>query len=191
MGAVIEVPPDALPQALEAGDKQLRAAIARGAVAGAARGRGLMAKRSPSDLGTLRAGWRVKMGAAEFRGAKTLASLVNDAPHLPMVELGTRPHPVGPAAWAAIYEWVRRHHRGGRLGGEGRTRPRRRKAGPGPGAFQGDDPVLTKITNAIAWRIRRHGSKPTFFVKSSLDELARIMGGEMERAIAAVAKGRR
>lgn len=197
MGSVISIGLDALPEALARGEKRMRQAIARGALAGAHRGRAVIVKRTPTDMGQLRASWRVKPGAEEFSGLETdLATLVNDAPHIAMVELGSRPHRVSPEGWAAIYAWVHRHYRGGQLGGTGATRRRSRK-GPGPGPFQGDDPVIAKITNAIVWRIRRYGTKPRLFVKNSLDELRAVMAAELERAMATVerdmsrGKGRR
>lgn len=187
MGAVISVGLDDLPDVLARGEKRMRQAVARGALAGAHRGRALIVKRTPTDMGQLRASWRVKPGATEFTGPETtLATLINDAPHIAMVELGSRPHRISPEAWAAIYEWVRRHFRGGQLGGEGRMRSRRRKAGPGLGPFQGDDPEIAKITNAIAWKIRRYGTKPRLFVRNSTDELRAVMGYELQRAMATV-----
>lgn len=188
MGAVISVDLARLTAALDSGEARIRRAIASGALAGAHRGRALMAKRTPVDMGPLKAGWRVRPGAKEFTGPEaTLAELVNDAPHLAFVELGTRPHKVSPEAWLAIYEWVRRHYRGGKLGGKGRMRaPRDFTVEDARRPFHGPDPVIMQITNAIAWRIRREGSKPTFFVRRSLDELRDLMAAELERAIAFV-----
>lgn len=183
MGAVIEVGLDALPAALERGERRIRRAIARGALAGAHRGRAIIVRRTPVDMGQLKASWRVKPGAAEFIGPEsTLAELINDAPHIAIVELGSRPHKVSAEGWAAIYEWVRRHHRGGRLGGSGRMRPRRALF-VGLVAFKGDDPVITRITNAIVHKINKEGSKPTLFVHNSLEELRAVMAFELQRAL--------
>ncbi len=119
----------------------------------------------------------------------TLAELVNDAPTIAIVELGARPHRISPEGWLALYEWVRRHYRtagGGAyvLGGAGRmVRPSR--VDP-TRPFQGSDPRITVITNAIAWKIRKHGQKPTFFVRNSLDDLRQLMAVELVRAIAQV-----
>lgn len=185
MGAVIPVPLDQLPEVLDLGEAKIRRAVAAGALAGAHRGRALIVKRTPVDLGQLKAGWRVTPGATEFEGMDTtLAELVNDAPHIAIVELGSRPHKVSPEGWLAIYEWVRRHYRGGKLGGKGRMRPQKRgEADERP--FHGPDPVITEITNAIVWRIRQRGQKPTFFVRNSVDDLRDVMAHELVRAIAA------
>lgn len=190
MGAVIRIEPDKLPSALELGEQNIRRAVAQGALAGAHRGRALMVQNTPSDQGQLRASWKVTPGAREFTGfSDTLATLINDAPHISIVELGARPHAVNPEGWQSIYEWVRRHYRGGAsgagvgqysLGGSGRMRPRGRGV---TGPFKGDDPVIEAITNAIVWRIRKFGQKATLFVRNSVDDLRRILGYEMERAI--------
>lgn len=194
MGAVIGISLEDLPEVLERGEQRLRRAVARGALAGAHRGRALMVKRTPVDTGQLKAGWRVKPGVSEFTGPdSTLAELVNDAPTIAFVELGSKPHAVNPEGWAAIYEWVRRHYRGGQLGGKGRMRSQQSSSGglfAGADSvvapFRGPDPVISQITNAIVWRIRKYGQKPTLFVRNSIDLLRGIMAAEMERAIAYV-----
>ncbi len=191
MGAVIKLGIEQLPDALEQGEQGIRRAIAQGALAGAHRGRALMVQNTPSDQGQLRASWKVRPGVREFTGfSESLAELINDAPHISIVELGARPHAVNPEGWQAIYEWVRRHYRGGMgpagvrqysLGGAGRMRPRGRGA---TGPFRGDDPVIESITNAIVWRIRKFGQKATLFVRNSVDDLRNILGHELNRAIA-------
>lgn len=180
-----------LPRMLDLGERRIRRAIAAGALAGAHRGRTLMTGRTPVDRGQLKAGWKVKAGAPEFGGMfdETLAELGNDAPHLSFVELGSRPHAVSPEGWQAIYEWVRRHFRGGKLGGTGRPRRARQTSVVDSGRpFRGPDPVITKITNAIVHKIRTEGSKPTFFVRNSLDDLRAVMVAELHRALARVEK---
>lgn len=193
MGAVIKLGIGDLPDALDLGEQNIRRAVARGALAGAHRGRALMVRVTPVDQGQLKASWKVKPGLEEFDGAgETLAELINDAPHISMVELGSRPHKISPEAWAAIYEWVRRHYRGAApgvetLGGAGRMRPRGK--GPVTGAFKGDDPVISHITNAIAWKIRKEGTKATLFVRNAVDDLRDVMAAELQHELAKVARG--
>lgn len=183
MGAVVRIGLDELPDALALGERRIRRAVARGALAGAHRGRAVIVPKTPRDMGQLAASWHVLPGAPEFTSmSATLAELYNDAPHISMVELGARPHKVNPEGWLAIYEWVRRHFRGGVLGGSGRMRPRRAAAGA-LGPFRGDDPVISNITNAIVMKIRREGQVPTFFVRDSLDDLRRVMARELEIAL--------
>lgn len=193
MGAVIAVDIDELPQALELGERRIRQAVAKGALKGARAALPIARRRTPKDQGALRDGWRVADGASEFVGPETrLAELVNDAPHLVFVELGTRPHGVSPEGWAAIYEWVRRHYRGGQLGGTGRMR---RAGGGESGPYRGPDPVISDITNAITAKIRKEGTKATFFVRDMLPELTEALAREVDRALAlaemALSKGLR
>lgn len=190
MGAVvsntIRVGLDKLPEALDLNERTVRRAIAVGALAGAHRGRAIMVRATPTDQGQMRASWKVTPGAAEFTGfSENLAQLINDAPHIAVVELGARPHKVSPEGWAAIYEWVRRHLRsatGGvyTLGGAGSMRKRKNRA---IGPFKGDDPVVSSITNAIVWKIRKHGQKATLFVRNNVDALRDVMGYELNREI--------
>lgn len=185
---VIKIGLDELPGALDLGEERTRHAIAAGALAGAHRGRAFMVPRTPSDMGQLRASWKVTARSDTFGGIATdLAELINDAPHVGIVEMGSRPHRVSPEGWQAIYEWVRRHYRGGKLGGAGRMRPRGRGA-QASGPFKGDDPVLTSITNAIVFKIRKFGTKATLFVRNSLDELRALMATELQRSLAIVAQ---
>lgn len=187
---VIRISLGDLPKALDTGEVAVRRAIAVGALAGAHRGRALMVRRTPSDQGQLRASWKVKAGAGAFTGfSESLAELINDAPHIAIVELGARPHKVSAEGWAALYEWVRRHYRGSvtgagvrvySLGGGGRMRARGRRA---VGPFKGDDPDITAITWAIVNKIKRYGQRATLFVRNSVDELREVMAYELNREI--------
>lgn len=179
-----------LPVALEQCERNIRRAVARGALAGAHRGRALIVKRTPVDMGPLKAGWKVVPGADDFDvgTSDVLATLVNDELHIGPVENGARPHPVNPEGWSAIYEWVRRHYRGSKsegykLGGAGKMRRARVDKDPNR-PFHGPDPEVEAITNAIVWKLRTQGQKPTFFVKRSLEDLKAVMLGELERALA-------
>lgn len=183
---VISVSIDQLPEALAQGDDRIRQAVVYGCTAGAHRGRAIVVRNTPTDMGNLKGSWKVKERTVRFSGSdETIAELVNDAPHISVVELGARPHPVNPAGWAAIYEWVRRHYRGTgaqrRLGGSGRMKPR----GAGiVGPFKGSDPDVSAITNAIVWKIRKYGQRATLFVRNSMPELQAVMAYELDRAIA-------
>lgn len=187
---MIEVELKDLPAALDSCERNVRRAIARGALAGAHRGRALIVKRTPVDMGPLKAEWRVKPGAVDFESGmgEVLATLVNDSKYIGPVENGARPHPVSPEGWAAIYEWVRRHYRGSKsegykLGGKGRMR--RQGAGADPNRpFHGSDPEIEAITNAIVWKIRTQGQKATYFVRNSLEDLKAVMIDELNRALA-------
>lgn len=191
MSNTIRIGLDKLPAALDLGEKTMRRAIAVGALAGAHRGRAVVVRRTPTDQGQLRGSWKVKAGAGEFTGfSDSLAELINDAPHISIVELGAKPHAVSAEGWAAIYEWVRRHYRGAMtgagvkvysLGSRGTMKPRG-KAAIGP--FKGDDPDISAITWAIVTKIKKYGQEPTFFVRDSVDELREVMAAELNREIA-------
>lgn len=197
MGTV-KVSLEDLPNALMLGDENIRQAVEKGTQAGAHRGRALIVRRTPTDQGQLRASWRVvvsavRKGVEGFADVK-LAELINDAPHITIVELGARPHTVNPEGWTAIYEWVRRHFRsagGGvyAMGSAGRMVPRGKSPIKGP--WKGDDPRVEAITNAIVWRIRKYGQKPTLFVRNSVDELRDVMAKELNTALARVKSGAR
>jgi hypothetical protein len=189
---VVRIGVDELPDALDMTDQRVRQAIRYGALAGAHRGRALMIPATPTDMGQLRASWKVReLDQALGDVSVTLAELINDAPHVGIVELGSRPHKVSAEGWAAIYEWVRRHYRstagaGGsrryRLGAAGRMKPRGRSSGQ-PGPFRGDDPEISSITWAIVTLIKRRGTRATLFIYNMLPQLRDALGAEIERAI--------
>lgn len=188
MGAVVEIDERALPAELDRLDRRIRAAIKRGAMAAAQRGRAYLVSKTPVDQGQLKAAWRVKAGTPSMdTDGDLLAIIVNDAPHIQMVELGAKPHTMSPEGWQAIYEWVRRHYRGGSFGGSGKMRARPRGVLVGP--YKGPDPVINDITDAIVFRIAKYGQKPTLFVKNSVAKLEAIMRDEVDRAVAAVSGG--
>lgn len=185
---VVAISLEDLPDAIRTGEERIHRAVRVGALAGAHRARALIVGRTPTDMGQLRAAWKVKEGGGGGNIlTETIAELYNDAPHITIVELGARPHKVSPEGWAAIYEWVRRHLRKTtgtgaqyRLGGGGKMRPR----GAGvTGPFKGSDPDVSAITNAIAFKIRKYGQKPTLFVRNSIDEMRALMAYELNRAI--------
>jgi hypothetical protein len=180
---VITIGIDQLPRALQQGEKRFEKALSRGLRMGAERGRGIMVRRTPMDLGQLRASWKVK-------AHDMVAELINDAPHAGIVELGARPHKVNAEGWQALYEWVRRHPEL-----YGASRPRKQVSATTAqaatlGPFKGLDPEITRITWAIAKKIEKYGQKPTFFVQQSLDVLEKALIKEVERQLArATAKG--
>ncbi|HUS27605.1 MAG TPA: HK97 gp10 family phage protein [Kofleriaceae bacterium] len=176
----IRVGLDQLPASLDLGERTIRRAISRGALAGAHRGRAVMVRATPTDQGQLRASWKVKAGAEEFDGVgANLAELINDAPHISIVELGARPHAVSREGWEAIYDWVRRHFRseGGVhvLGGGGRMVARSKDGRR--------DPRIEAITWGIVRKIKKYGQKPTLFVRNNVDTLREVMAYELQREL--------
>jgi bacteriophage HK97-gp10 putative tail-component len=182
---VITIDIDQLPRELQRGEERFAKALRRGLRMGAERGRGIIVRRTPMDLGQLRGSWKVK--AQEWT-----AELLNDAPHAGIVELGARPHKVSAEGWQAIYEWVRRHPEL-----YGRKKPKTKVSATTEqqkalGPFRGLDPEITGITWAIVKKINKYGQKPTFFVMQSLDVLRQALVKEVERQLArATSKGGR
>ncbi len=199
MGSVVTINIRDLPDALRRDEARVRAAIARGARAGAERGRAFIAKRTPTDLGQLKASWKVIPGPTVVppSGTLTLTQLQNTAPHAGVVEMGARPHAVNPEGWAAIYEWVRRHpemytHSGSRRNaawqGPNKPKMRQNRKMLGPiGPFKGPDPEISAITNAIVGKLKRDGQKPTYFIRKNLDGIAKAMLTEIARSLAQAA----
>lgn len=177
---VITIGIDQLPKALQRGEEKIRKAMSLGLRMGAERGRAIIVRRTPMDLGQLRASWKVK-------AHDMVAELVNDAPQAGIVELGARPHKVNAEGWQAIYEWVRRHPEL-----YGRTRPKKKVSATLAqqvtlGPFGGLDPEITSITWAIVKKIEKFGQKPTYFVMQSLGLLEQALIKEVERQLARAA----
>ncbi len=194
MGAnVITINIRNLPAAIRRDDQVMRDAILRGARVGCERGRAIMVRRTPVDQGQLKASWHVRPSVkVADTGESTVAELVCDAPHAGIVELGSRPHKVSPEAWAAIYEWVRRHPE---LYTSILEKPKmRRSTAPhaiGPlRMWSGPDPQISEITNAIAWNIRKNGTRPTYFIRNGVPLVSRALVAEIGEAIARLASDR-
>lgn len=152
-----------------------------GAQRGAFMGKRHLVKLSPTDRGDLRRSWRVTTKRIRPRGGSGRpAILINDAPHAGIIEGGARPHPVSQEGIMSIAGWVARKRR--RPKARKRTAPPSRKtSGSRPDAStrkqrksKGPSKSDIQIAHAIAWKIRREGQKPTFFVRKELETLSRI-----------------
>jgi hypothetical protein len=159
-----------LPKALQKREKAVRAAIQRGAEKGARAGMSLLIRKTPVDQGELKASWKVTTGGGR------LATLTNTAPHVGIVELGARPHPVNREGWDAIYEWARRHFTVSPTG-------QRRRVAKATGA----DPELSRITWGIVKKIEKYGQAPTYFVRNAMPEVQRLAVAAIVREIEKVA----
>lgn len=196
----VRITPAQLPKRLERKHADLLRAIARGALAGAHRGRTFIVRKTPVDQGQLKASWKVMPGAAALyagtskgalyagKDSLRLAELRNTAPHAGIVELGARPHKTSAEGWLAIYDWVVRHRvELGLVTKTGKAR-RVRKGTVAvnaklPDGGKGLDPEIASITWAIVLKLERKGQEPTYFVKSSLDALLLIVETEVQRAL--------
>ena len=144
----------------------------RAALAAAHRGKTMITKHTPSDLGQLTLSWDVKKPLTKGR---QIAELINDAPHAGIVEMGARPHKVSPEGWWSLYEWVERHFPDAAAPG-------------GEVDVYGNDPEFSRITWAIVRKIGREGPKPTYFVRDKLPTFLAITHAEINHAFAKLAK---
>ncbi len=199
--AVNRVSPGQLPKVLNRKHTRILRAIGRGGLRGAERGRTYIVRQTPVDQGQLKATWKVMPGnpgilqgkptgiAGRLMGVR-IAELRNTAPHAGIVELGARPHKTSVEGWLAIYDWVVRHRvELGLVTKSGKAR--RVKKGKQavhaklPDGGKGLDPEIAGIAWAIVRKIEKKGQEPTYFVKSSLDTLLRIVQLEVDSALAA------
>ena len=102
----------------------------------------------------LKAAWKERSGGT---GARTVLTVLNDAPYAGIVEHGARPHQVSLEGRAALAGWARRNIQG--------LKP-------------GED---WAVAEGIARKLAAEGQKPTFFVRNELPNLNRDMVVEVER----------
>jgi hypothetical protein len=196
VGAVIRTTPQQLARRLKSRHKATLKGIARGALRGAQRGRTLLVRATPTDQGQLKVGWTVHPGDRSLLSGKRtmksrlfggrLADLRNRAPHAGVVERGARPHYVSEEGKQALAAWAMRNMGLRSLVYSG---PVKRGTG-GRRRLNRDmrEAAAREIAEAIAWKIAHEGQKPTYFVKSRLDELYRLTEAEVEKAISLVAR---
>lgn len=170
--------------------REIPVSVKRGLQSGTSFGRTLLSKKSPVDQGQLKNSWKLIDMAGGARGRSGMIQLVNEAPHAGIVERGARPHKVSQEGIEAIAQWVWRNRNvfarstgafSGRASGPvqpgtGGRRAMQRRADMGE---------ATAIAYAIAWKIRRKGQKPTWFVRDSMPRISsmtrREVAHELER----------
>jgi hypothetical protein len=135
--------PEDLGKVIQNNLKKMPGVIRAGAYLGALEGARLLAHRTPSFTGKTAARWKGHRGV----GKKELAFIENDSPIVGILDLGARPHPVNAEGIAALTVWA-----AGKLG------------------LPPDE--AERVARAIAWRIRKKGTKPTYFVRDSKQDLA-------------------
>ena len=144
----------------------------------AMKARTLLARRTPKDLGQAKAGWRVSQFVKGSTGGRI--DVYNDVPYVAILELGARPHAVSLEGRIAIFEWVIRHY--------GQFRARHESGRAKSRSSDQREREAQDITNAIVQKIRKKGQDPTYFVRSSIDELSKEFGKELEKQIVAFSK---
>lgn len=165
-----------LPEILKRTREEMRGAVLLGARNGARGGRALLVRKTPKDMGLLKASWRDTASRPGSATRAVVAEIHNDAPYAGIVEMGARPHPVSEAGQLAIFEWVKRHF----YYFAGRDRHAFLKRRKFTGVI---DTEAKEIAGAIVWRIRHYGQKPTYFVRDSRGALTKLAGYEINRAL--------
>lgn len=147
------------------GTQEAALASAGGALLRAAlRAEVIVAQDTPADTGEARAAWRVEVGSPTEP-----ARLVNDAPHIGVLEVGARPHrpPLMP-----ILRWLVR-----KIGADGKGGRRTFTV-----LSEVDGDVVARA-RAVQAKIARDGSPAYGMVAKNLDKLSRIARDEVEAAI--------
>jgi hypothetical protein len=159
----IKISPQEFPKELKKRLRNYPKVIARGARLGAKEGARILKNRTPSNLGTTASRWEVNnRGGSSKRGVR-MPSIENRVPHVGILETGARPHPVNAEGIAALSEWARL------------------KLGL---SFEEAD----NAAHAIAWKIRKKGQEPTYFVLRSIPDLVAAMHRGMAKATRDYAK---
>ena len=127
----------------------------------------LVAQNAPVDRGAIKASAHVEDDGETVR-------IVFDAPHTGIVELGSRPHvpPLGP-----LIAWVKRHRAAFGIAGKGTARNK------ATGRFEASAEVV-RIARAIQQKIKREGTKPTYFIRRSIPAITDQLKRELVRAAA-------
>lgn len=151
----IKITSDKLAAALSGERKRVRACIPKASLAAAHRLRARVIdeidKRKITDRGILKNGCRVK-------ASRDGASLIGDAPHTGIVELGARPHPVSKEGRDAIAGWCVR-----KLGMEEKD--------------------AARMAWFISKKIAEVGQKPTYVFRDCVPDGLRFFGEEMVRIL--------
>lgn len=151
------ISPSQLGPALRQAGTDARAAVGRGAVRAAHRGKLRLVvaakEKGKVDLGQYINSFHVR------KLADGTVVLYNDSPHAGIIELGARPHPVSLEGQEAIRGWVRRK------------------------LDVDDEKEVERITQAIVRKLERYGQKPTYVFKDELANLTRYLEEEVNRAL--------
>lgn len=183
----IKTTPEALPGQIDARNRAMLRGYAKGALAGAHRGRAIIVRKTPVDQGQLKNSWKIQRGEVQ-RHFGELAALVNDAPHAAIVEEGARPHKVSQDAFISLYHWCRRKKIGVK------DSPRKKRGQPVPEAmiwgvkFTGKEIGPARAAAAIAASFQRKGRKGKHFIKGNLPKLHEAAKDEVLKALDRVAK---
>lgn len=151
VGAILRADRDARTKGVTIG-------LSRAAERGKAHLMTMTKKLGKVHMGQYRASWRVVRDGDGY-------TIINDAPHAGVIELGARPHKVSPEGVEAIREWVRRKVLGYSI------------------ADADSNAETDQITMGIVRKLAKYGQRGTFIVRDSMPELQRFVTVEIDRAI--------
>lgn len=134
--------------------------IMKGVNEGAEWGRNLLASRTPLGVTS-----QMKRSWDTKKPSKKSTNIENSAPYAGVVEEGARPHSVSAEGKASIALWARR-----KLGAT--------------------DQEAQQIAEGVAWKLRKQGQKPTYFVRDSLDEIRTFTAQSVIAAIREISNRR-
>jgi len=174
--SVIDLRPEEVPGLLKRHAKEMPEAIARGAMAAAHRARTRLVRVSPVDLGQYKNSWAIKdIKSGNVRNI----SVINDAPHAGIIELGARPHKVNAAGIEALKEWAKRHMLLAAVKSARRYRGKKAKAE----LMSQIDEAALRIAFAIAKKIEKRGQKGRFIVEKEMPTIQRWLAMELARSL--------
>lgn len=188
----IRVPPGQVGALIRATARKSPQAVRAGVRVAAERARSFLTTKSPVYTGVHKNAWAV---VAQLAGA-VLAKVENTSPYAGVIERGARPHRISLDGWLALREWVRiklfrptitRGKNKGKLSSRIVSGPEASSPGPmkgaqGPWGKYGRE--IDRITNAIAWKIRKHGQKGKFLVRDNLPKFGKWARDEVLEQIA-------
>ncbi len=182
MSTVIHLTPAELPKVLASHEKKMPEAIRAGIRLAAERGRTLLVRASPVDLGQFKTAWRVREG---IHGPE----IVNDAPHAGIIELGARPHAVSREGMIAIAAWAKRKIlQSGRMSrkaylASGKKLSSKAMKTTGKKGQHWADVEAMSIAWAIAGKLKKYGQKGKFIVRDNMPKLSKYLAAEVARQI--------
>jgi len=159
-------------------EREMKLRLKNGIRRGAARGRGILVRRTPVDTGQAKAGWMEQQGFGDV-----LWKIVNDAPHIGIIENGARPHAVSDVGILAIEQWVSRHPDIVAQAQDSGARTNTSRPSARASRMLTVDQAIKAVTMGIVWKLRHEGQRPTYFIKNSMEDLREAMASEVSREL--------
>ena len=170
---VIKIGPNQIAGELRARANKTPGELQKAMKRAALRGRAMLVRRTPKDMGQAKAGWKTSDFIKGSKGGRI--DLYNDNPYVGVLERGARPHKTSNEGIAAIHGWVWRNRAYFQFEAETRKAAKAEALG---------------IAYAIAAKFEKVGQEGTFFVKKSMDELSKDFGKQLNEQIERYAKRR-